>query len=57
MTFAPPQEVADVVRRTIDIAAPGGGYILATCNTLIDAIPDENALAMYETAQEYGSYQ
>ena len=57
MTFAPPQEVADVVRRTIDIAAPGGGYILATCNTLIDAIPEQNALANYETAQEYGSYQ
>ena len=57
MTFSPPEEVAEVVKRTIDIAAPGGGYVLATCNTLIDAIPDENALAMYETGQEYGVYK
>jgi len=53
MTFAPPEEVAEVVRRTIDVAAPGGGFILSTCNTLIDAIPVENALAMYRTADSY----
>jgi uroporphyrinogen decarboxylase len=53
MTFASPREVEEAVRRTIDAAAPGGGFILSTCNTLIDAIPTENALAMYRTAQEY----
>jgi uroporphyrinogen decarboxylase len=47
MTQASPEEVARVTRSTIDIAAPGGGYVLATCNTLIDAIPEANALAMY----------
>jgi uroporphyrinogen decarboxylase len=56
MTMAPPEEVAATVRKTIDSAAPGGGFILSTCNTLVDAIPTENALAMYRTADEYGVY-
>ncbi len=49
MTFATPAEVVDIVNRTIDIAAPGGGFILSTCNSLVDAIPPENAIAMYRT--------
>jgi len=57
MTFASPKEVEDIVKRTIDIAAPGGGFILSTCNTFIDAIPTENALAMYQTGHTYGVYK
>lgn len=57
MTFATPKEVEDMVKRTIDIAAPGGGFILSTCNTFIDAIPPENALAMYQTGHTYGVYK
>ena len=53
MTFAKPDEVEKVVKETIDVAAPGGGFILATCNTLVDAIPAENALAMYNFADNY----
>jgi uroporphyrinogen decarboxylase len=53
MTFAKTDEVEKVVKETIDIAAPGGGFILATCNTLVDAIPPENALAMYNFAENY----
>lgn len=56
MTAATPEEVEEVVKRTIDIAAPGGGFILSTCNSLIDAIKPENALAMYKTADSYGVY-
>jgi uroporphyrinogen decarboxylase len=56
MTFAAPEVVERVVKETIDIAAPGGGFILSTCNTLVNAIPTENALAMYETAETYGVY-
>lgn len=57
MTYASPQEVEEVVKRTIDAAAPGGGYILSTCNSLIDAVTAENTLAMYRTAQKYGKYR
>ncbi len=56
MSYAPIAEVEETVKRTIDIAAPGGGYILSTCNTLIDAIPPENALAMYRIGNGYGVY-
>ncbi len=56
MTMATSAEVEEVVKQTIDIAAPGGGYVLSTCNALIDAIPDDNALAMYRTANRYGLY-
>jgi len=50
MTMAPPREVAEVVKKTIDVAAPGGGFVLSTCNALIAAVPPANALAMYDTA-------
>lgn len=56
MTMAPPEEVEEVVKKTIDAAASGGGYILSTCNTLIDAVPPANAIAMYETGHHYGVY-
>jgi uroporphyrinogen decarboxylase len=56
MTFASPKEVEETVKRTIEIAAPGGGFILSTCNTFVDAIPTENALAMYRAADKYGNY-
>jgi len=56
MTMAPPGEVEEVVKKTIDAAAPGGGYILGTCNALIDSVPPANAIAMYETAHHYGVY-
>jgi uroporphyrinogen decarboxylase len=51
MTQAAPEEVARVTRSTIEIASPGGGFVLSTCTTLIDAIPEANALAMYRSAE------
>ena len=56
LPFGSPEEVEDATRRTIKIAAPGGGFILSTCNTLMRTIPPENALAMYRAAEEHGYY-
>ena len=56
LPFGTPEEVERVVRETIEVAAPGGGFILSTCNTLIRAIPPENGLAMYRAADKYGVY-
>lgn len=56
LTFASPDEVEAVVKRTIEAAAPGGGYILSSCNSLVDAIPPENAIAMYRAGDKYGKY-
>lgn len=53
MTFASPEEVRENVRQTIRNAAGGSGFILSTCNILVDIVPVENAFAMYETAEEF----
>jgi uroporphyrinogen decarboxylase len=46
--------VAEVKER-IDALAPGGGYVLASCNHMID-VPPENIIAIFETARDYGRY-
>ena len=43
------------VKERIDVLAPGGGYVLASCNHMIDVKP-ENIVAMFDTAREYGRY-
>ena len=52
MCFASPEEVKQVVRETIAAASENSGYILSTCNSMIDCIPTENVLAMMEAAEE-----
>lgn len=52
MSFAPPEEVKQNVKETIRIAGEGGGFILSTCNTMIDSIPEENVMAMMDAATE-----
>jgi uroporphyrinogen decarboxylase len=46
-------EVVAEVKRRLDVFAPGGGFVLASCNHLIDVKP-ENIIALFETAREYG---
>jgi uroporphyrinogen decarboxylase len=48
-------DVVAEVRERIDVLAPGGGYVLASCNHMIDVKP-ENIVAMFDTAREYGCY-
>jgi uroporphyrinogen-III decarboxylase len=50
-----PEEVADYVRRLVDTAGPGGGYILDIGAVADDGRP-ENLHAMIRTAKEYGVY-
>jgi uroporphyrinogen decarboxylase len=49
------EDVAAEVKEAIDIAAPGGGYILASDHSLHDGIPIENILEMFRVGKEYGS--
>lgn len=51
MTFGRPEEVAAQARWLCDTIGRDGGFILSTCNILIDAIPPANALAMYRAAE------
>jgi uroporphyrinogen decarboxylase len=54
LPFGAPADVAAEVREAIDIAAPGGGYILASDHSLHDGISIENILEMFRVGREYG---
>ncbi|MEA3335874.1 MAG: uroporphyrinogen decarboxylase family protein [Chloroflexota bacterium] len=49
-------QVVTEVKDRIDALGPGGGYVLASCNHMIDVRP-EIIIAMFETAQSYGQYK
>ncbi len=51
-----PQEIEEAVREAINIAAPGGGYIISSSNSLHSGIPAANAYAYMEAVQKWGKY-
>jgi uroporphyrinogen decarboxylase len=53
---AKPEQVADEVKRIIDILAPGGGFVFAPVHNVQEDVPPENFWAMWDTLQEYGKY-
>ena len=56
LSQAPVEEVREVTRRTIETAAPGGGYCLSSSNSIHSSVKPENLLAMRQTLREYGEY-
>ncbi len=50
------EEVAEEVKKRIDIFGPGGGYILTSANHLQIDVPPENIVAMFEATRQYGKY-
>lgn len=50
------EDVRREVKECIRIAAPGGGYILASDHSVHDDIPNENIFALYEAGREFGKY-
>lgn len=51
-----PADVERVVRRCIQAAAPGGGYILGTADSTVIGTPFENIHAFVEAGRKYGQY-
>lgn len=49
-----PDEVKDMVRRTIDVMGEGGGYLCSSSHNLRPDIPWRNILAFVEAVREYG---
>jgi hypothetical protein len=49
-------EVENEVKEKIKALAPGGGYILATANSITDFCKVENILAMVRAKETYGGY-
>ena len=52
-----PEEIIEVVKKTVEVASPGGGFILSSSNELGREVSPENALAMYKSAEEYKIYR
>jgi uroporphyrinogen-III decarboxylase len=53
--YGTPAEVVEQVKRTLDIMAPGGGYLFSTGYSLEDA-PEENMDALLNAVDKYGKY-
>lgn len=50
------EDVIKEVRECINIAAPGGGYILSSSNSIHEGVKPENYIAMVEATRKYGKY-
>ena len=53
--FGTPEQVERNVKETLDVLAPGGGYIL-DCSVSLEVAPRENLRILFDTAREYGRY-
>jgi uroporphyrinogen decarboxylase len=57
LPFGSEEEVAKVVKETIEVAAPGGGYIICSSNSIHPGCKAENYIAMIHAAHRYGEYK
>lgn len=48
------EEVKETVKETIEVAAPGGGFIISSSNSIHPNCKPENYIAMVEAAHQYG---
>ena len=51
-----PEQVREAVRECIEAAAPGGGFMLSSSNSIHSSVRPENCLAMGEACREFGRY-
>ena len=49
-------EIREQVLECLGVAAPGGGYILASDHSIHEGIPSANAKSMFKIARNYGGY-
>lgn len=56
LTYGKPEDVREAVRSCIKIAAPGGGFVLASSNTIPASARPENVQMMIDATREFGAY-
>ena len=56
MVNGTPEEIEAQVKECLRIAAPGGGYVLASDHSLHDDQPIANVFALFEAGKRYGDY-
>ena len=56
LTLGTPEDVRAEVYERIRTLGPGGGYMVASSNSVADYVPFENMVAMFEATKEFGTY-
>ncbi len=56
LVFGTEDEVERTVKETIEVAAPDGGYIISSSNSIHPGCRPENYIAMLKAARKYGAY-
>jgi uroporphyrinogen decarboxylase len=51
------EQVQTAVRQCLEDAAPGGGFILSSSNSIHSSVQPDNYLAMVEAGHAYGAYE
>jgi uroporphyrinogen decarboxylase len=57
LPYATLQEIEDTVKKTIDVLAPGGGYVFVPAHNIQADISPDRILRVYETALKYREYR
>jgi uroporphyrinogen decarboxylase len=52
-----PETIEQAVREAIEIAAPGGGFILGSSDSIREGTPVENVKAYFRAAHKHGDYR
>jgi len=52
-----PEDVANMVREAVEVAAPGGGFIMGTSDSIREGTPREDVAAYFAAARKYGQTQ
>ena len=56
LPFGTKEEIIKETKECIKVAAPNGGYIVSSSNTIANPIPASNFLTMVDTVLKYGKY-
>ena len=56
LTFGTEQEIVEEVKQVLRVAAPGGGYVAASSNSIHGGVPLENVQTMVRAVKEHGVY-
>ena len=56
LTFDTEKETIEETKNCLNIAMPGGGYILSSSNSIHSSVKPQNYLAMLDTLKKFGKY-
>ena len=55
--FGKPHQIREAVRKAIEVAFPGSGFIIGTADSIRPESPPENIRAYFDAAYEFGKYK